>query len=159
MKVLDTAAYVGILQTLVEDGKEASVVVAGGSMSPFLCDKRDTILFSAPDETAKPLSRGDMVFYRRATPEDDRYVMHRIYRCDDDGTYTLLGDAQTVPEPGIRREQIFARVTRVRRRGKWIDEHNLTWKFFAHVWILPCIVTHRRCIIHCYTKLKHVFRR
>ena len=44
-----------------------------------------------------------MVFYRR---DDGRYVMHRIYRAEKDGTYTIIGDAQTYPERGIRAEQI-----------------------------------------------------
>ena len=34
--------------------------------------------------------------------------------------YYLIGDAQTVIEGPIQREQIFAVVTKVKRKGEWI---------------------------------------
>ncbi len=158
MKIVDTTAYVDALREIVLSGAEASVTVAGGSMLPFLCDRRDTVYFSAPDDSVQPLSVGDMVFYLRLQPEE-RYVLHRIYSCDQDGTYTMVGDAQTVLEHGIRREQIFARVTKARRKGVLIDAEDRVWRFFAHVWIHPWIVPHRRRILSVYTRIKRLFRR
>ena len=151
VRVLDTAEYVTVLRELVESGMEASCVIAGGSMAPFLCDGRDVIVFSAPDENAKPLSRGDMVFYRR---DDGRYIMHRIVRKEKDGTYTITGDAQNVLERGVRREQIFARVTKARSKWKWITQGNFWWEVIEHLWISPCVIPLRRPVLAVYGRVK-----
>ena len=126
--VIDTREYVGALRSIVEEGREASMMIVGSSMSPFLIHKRDVIVFSAPDS---PLKRGDMVFYLR---DSGRYVMHRIYKVRKDGYY-LVGDAQREIEGPIRRDQIFARITKVRRKDKWLQAGDFWWEFFARVWI------------------------
>ena len=155
MKVVDTAEYVSALRELTDAGHEVSVVIAGGSMLPFLAHGRDTIVFSAPDTEKQPLRRGDMVFYRR---DDGRYVMHRIYRAEKDGTYTIIGDAQTYPERGIRAEQIFARVTSVQRKEKRLREGDFLWDFFARVWILPAVIPCRRGILYIWLLYKKLSR-
>ncbi|MGM9629472.1 S24/S26 family peptidase [Butyricicoccus sp.] len=128
MKVVDTAEYVSMLRGLVEEGREVSMVVAGSSMAPFLVHRRDSICFRAPD---RALRVGDMVFYQRITGQ---YVMHRICRVTPEG-YGIVGDAQTQIEGPVRREQIFALVTKVQRKGKWIGPGDFRWEFFARVWI------------------------
>ena len=128
MKVVDTAEYVSMLRGLVEEGHEVSMVVAGSSMTPFLANRRDSICFRTPD---RALRAGDMVFYQRATGQ---YVMHRICRVTPEG-YGIVGDAQTQIEGPVRREQIFALVTKVQRKGKWIGPGDFRWEFFARVWI------------------------
>lgn len=155
MKVVDTAEYVSALRELAAAGHEVSVVIAGGSMLPFLAHGRDTIVFSAPDTEKQPIRRGDMVFYRR---DDGRYVMHRVIRAEKDGTYTIIGDAQTCPERGIRAEQIFARVTGVQRKGKWLREGDFLWDFFARVWILPAVIPCRRGILHIWLFCRQLSR-
>ena len=79
MESMNTREYIDILRHLIEDGDEASMIVAGTSMSPFLRDQRDTIVFKQP---VKPLKKGDMVFYQRETGQ---YVMHRIHKMTDQG--------------------------------------------------------------------------
>lgn len=128
-RYVDTKEYVGVLRELVESGREVSMLVSGGSMSPFLIHYRDTIFFARPD---RALRRGDMVFFRR---DDGSYVMHRICRVRRDGCFDIVGDNQTEIERGVRRDQIFAIVTRVRRKGKWIRPGDFWWWFFAHVWL------------------------
>lgn len=128
MKLVDTRMYVGMLRELTEAGKEVSLIVAGSSMAPFLVHHRDTIYFSKPDS---PLKRGDMVFYQRI---DGQYVMHRIYKVKGRDFY-MVGDAQTEIEGPLRERQIFARVTKVRRKGKLIQPGDFWWWFFACVWL------------------------
>lgn len=72
-----------------------------------------------------------MVFFQR---EDGRFVMHRIWKIKNDGYY-IVGDAQTEIEGPVKEEQIFALITKVHRRGKWIGPGNFWWEFFEHVWI------------------------
>ena len=66
--------------------------------------------------------------------------------------YYLIGDAQTVIEGPIQREQIFAIIIKVKRKGKWIVPEDFQWKFFAHIW--PNIIPLRRTIIKTYRFFK-----
>lgn len=142
MKVVDTTEYVSVLRELVEEGREVNMVVWGGSMTPFLGHGRDTIFFSAPE---RKLRRGDMVFYQR---DSGQFVMHRIWKVKKDGYY-MVGDAQTEIEGPICREQIFARITKVKRKGKMITRGNFWWEFFEKVWIR--IVPIRPLLCRIYT--------
>ena len=127
-RVVDTNEYVTVLRELAGEGREVSMLVVGSSMSPFLCHKRDYIYFTKPD---RELRRGDMVFYQRDTGQ---YVMHRIYKRKKDDYY-MVGDAQTQIEGPLRRDQIFARIIKVKRKGRIIEPGNFWWEFFEHVWI------------------------
>ena len=127
-RVVDTNEYVTVLRELAEEGRVVSMLIAGSSMSPFLCHNRDYIYFTKPD---RELRRGDMVFYQRDTGQ---YVMHRIYKRKKEGYY-MVGDAQTQIEGPLRRDQIFARIIKVKRKGRIIEPGNFWWEFFEHVWI------------------------
>jgi hypothetical protein len=63
-----------------------------------------------------------------------QFVLHRICKCAPEGFY-IVGDAQTVVEGPVGREQIFAVVTKAKRKGKWIQKGDFWWEFFEHVWI------------------------
>ncbi len=127
-KTINTREYVGLLKQLVEEGETVSMRIVGSSMSPFLIHDRDLITFKAPE---RELKKGDMVFFQR---ESGQYVMHRIYDVKPDGYY-MVGDAQTEIEGPIRREQIFAIIIKVRRKGKWMEPGDFWWNFFERVWI------------------------
>lgn len=127
-RVVDTNEYVTVLRELAGEGRVVPMLIAGSSMSPFLCHNRDYIYFTKPD---RELRRGDMVFYQRDTGQ---YVMHRIYKRKKDGYY-MVGDAQTQIEGPLRGDQIFARIIKVKRKGRIIEPGNFWWEFFEHVWI------------------------
>ena len=127
-RVVDTNEYVTVLRELAGEGRVVSMLIAGSSMSPFLCHNRDYIYFTKPD---RELRRGDMVFYQRDTGQ---YVMHRVYKRKKDGYY-MVGDAQTQIEGPLRGDQIFARIIKVKRKGRIIEPGNFWWEFFEHVWI------------------------
>ena len=143
-RVVDTREYVSVLREIAEEGKVVSMLIAGSSMSPFLCHNRDYIYFTKPD---RELRRGDMVFYQRDTGQ---YVMHRIYKRKKDGYY-MVGDAQTQIEGPLRRDQIFARIIKVKRKGRIIEPGNFWWEFFEHVWIR--IIPMRKVIEKLYSLL------
>ena len=145
MRKIDTNEYISTLRELTEEGREVGLTISGSSMSPFLIHERDYICFKKPD---RELRRGDMVFYQR---ESGQFVMHRILKVKAEGYY-IIGDAQTEIEGPVRREQIFAVITRVKRNDKWIQKGNFWWEFFEHVW--PCIIPLRRLVVRLYTKMK-----
>lgn len=144
MKVLDTYEYVSALRELTEAGQEVSIVIAGNSMSPFMVHERDKICFKKPD---RPLKKGDMVFYQR---DNGQFIMHRILNVKD-GCYDIVGDAQIDIEKDIRDDQIFAIVTKICRKGKWIGPGNLWWDFFEKIWIN--VVPYRKKIMAAYAKI------
>ena len=144
-RTVDTQAYVEMLRSLVEEGHEVSMMISGSSMSPFLIHHRDMIYFRQPD---RALRRGDMVFYQR---ENGQYVMHRILRVHPDETYEIIGDNQTEIEYGVRREQIFALITKVKRKGKMMGPRDFWWEFFAGFWL--SVIPLRRVLSRAYAGL------
>lgn len=104
------------------------LVVSGGSMTPFLLNGKDTVYLS---RLTRPVRRGDILLYQR---RNGAYILHRVWKvCSD--SYTMVGDAQMVLEPGIRDDQIIAIVTAVRRRGKKAEPGDFWWDFYEKYWI------------------------
>ena len=116
---------------LVEEPQVAALplIVSGSSMTPFLISGRDTVHLSRLE---RPARRGDILLYRR---DNGDYVLHRVRRVEKDGTLTIIGDAQTELEHGIREDQIIAVVTSVIRKGKRMGPGDFWWEFFEKVWI------------------------
>ena len=112
-----------------ETGIEAlPLIISGYSMTPFLMHGRDTVYLSRLERQPK---RGDMLLYRRDT---GAYVLHRVVRVEA-GICTMVGDAQTMLEPGIRPDQIIAIVTAVDRKGKRQNPGCFWWEFFEKIWL------------------------
>lgn len=128
MNKLDTREYIMILKSLVDEGREVNMHVLGSSMAPFVVHERDVIYFKRPE---RKLRKGDIAFFQR---KNGQYVVHRIYKIKGN-QYYFVGDSQTVIEGPIDEGQIFATVTRVKRKGKMIGPGDFWWEFFARVWI------------------------
>ena len=128
VRVVDPAQIIEPLLDLLDEVQAVPLVISGGSMSPYLISGRDTVYLS---KISRPLRKGDMVLYRRA---GGSYVLHRIFKVED-GSYTMVGDAQTLLEPGIHADQICAIVTAVRRKDKLLQKGSFWWDFFEIVWI------------------------
>lgn len=128
VKIVSPDVIVEPLLALLEKTQAVPLVITGGSMTPFLAPGRDTVYLSKAE---KPIRKGDMVLYRR---HNGRYVLHRVLKADPEG-YTMIGDAQTQPEPGITPAQICAVVTAVRRKDRLLQSGSFWWDFFEKVWI------------------------
>lgn len=128
LKVADPEVLMPRIKSLVDQGQTVPLVISGGSMVPFLVHGRDTVYLSAVD---RPLKKGDMILYRR---DSGAYILHRICAVRGE-TCDLVGDAQTVIEPGIRKEQILALVTAARRKGTLLKKGSFLWWLFEKLWI------------------------
>lgn len=104
------------------------LVISGSSMTPFLVHGRDTVYLS---RLTRPVRRGDVLLYQRRS---GAYILHRVYRVEGDN-YTMVGDAQTELEPGIRREQVIAIMTAALRKGRRQAPGCFWWEFFEKIWI------------------------
>ena len=138
---ISTQEYLDIMKEQVENGKEASMIISGNSMSPFLEHGRDTIYFKKP---FRDLRRGDMVFFQR---KDGQYVMHRLLKIKKEGYY-FIGDNQKEVEGPVPADCVFAIVIRVKRKGKILTSGSFWWFFFAHIWLRLIPVRHG--ILACY---------
>ena len=122
------------------------LVISGNSMSPFLVHGRDTVYLSRLDRPAK---RGDVLLYKR---ESGAYILHRVYKVEKD-SYTMVGDAQTQLEQGIRQDQIIAIMTSALRKGKLQEKGSFWWEFFEKLWIR--IIPLRPILTKIYTYITH----
>lgn len=147
IKIVSPDGGVKPLLGLLDEVNAVPLIISGWSMTPFLVHQRDVVYLS---KIAGPLKKGDMVLYQRRS---GAYVLHRILKADGD-SYTMLGDAQTHPEPGIERNQMRAVVTAVRRKGKLLQKGSFWWDFFAKVWIR--MVPFRPAVRNTYSILKRL---
>lgn len=144
VRVLPPEELMGPLLALLEETDHVPLVISGGSMSPFLVHGRDTVFLS---KVRRPLKRGDMILYRR---DSGTYILHRICRIRGN-SLSLVGDAQTEIEEGVRPDQVLALVTAARRKGKLLKPGSFWWDFFEKAWIR--IIRPRPLIVKAYTKL------
>lgn len=146
----NTAAFMEKFRLLLEQGETLSLPVQGSSMVPFLVHRRDMVFVAKP---SRPLKVGDIVLYQRS---NGAYILHRICAVCN-GSYTLIGDAHTIREPGIRKEQIFGIVVEVRRKGALQQPGKLWWEFFAHIWVR--IIPLRPVVLGIYSVLMNRLKR
>lgn len=147
LNIADPEELMEPLLELVKEGETVPLVISGSSMTPFLVHHRDTVYLS---KVSRPLKKGDMILYRR---RNGAYVLHRICAVRE-GTYDLVGDAQTLIEPGICPEQVLALVTAVRRKGKLLQGSSFWWRFFENVWIR--MIPLRPWIMGLYRRVFHI---
>ena len=105
------------------------LIVTGGSMTPFLIPGRDTVYLS---RLQRPARRGDILLYLR---DNGEYILHRVWKVERNGTYTIIGDSQMALEWGVRHDQVIAVVTAVVRKGQRMAPGDFWWEFFEKVWI------------------------
>ena len=91
-KIVDTNAYVSVLRELAEEGRVVSMQIAGSSMSPFLCHRRDYIYFTRSEEELKRRLKG-------RNSETDEEIERRLSRMEyefskkDEYDYIVVNDA------------------------------------------------------------------
>lgn len=148
LKIVSPDVIMEPLLNLLDEVEAVPLVISGSSMTPFLVHGRDIVYLTKVDG---PLKKGAMVLYQRC---NGAYILHRVLTADRD-SYTMVGDAQTRPEPGIRAEQIRAVVTAVRRKDKLLQKGGFWWDFFEKVWIR--MVPMRPLIRNTYSLIKKLF--
>ena len=138
-------------ELLKDESVEAlPLVISGNSMSPFLIHGRDTIYLS---RLTRPVKRGDVLLYQR---DSGAYILHRVYKIESD-SFTMVGDAQTELEPGIRPEQVIAIMSSAERKGKKQAPGSFWWEFFEKVWIR--MVPLRPIVRKVYTAVSRLLKR
>ena len=143
---LNSSDFLNIMSERFENGCETIVVVTGSSMTPFLCERRDSVVL---EKFNGKVSKGDILFYKR---KDDKCVLHRVYKVKDDNIW-FVGDAQNYIEGPLSVDCILAECNGAVRKGKRITKHSFIWKFFQYVWIN--IIPFRYMLMKVYSRLKN----
>ncbi|MBQ3816787.1 MAG: S24/S26 family peptidase [Clostridia bacterium] len=117
-----------IIKKCITNGSEVILTVTGNSMRPFLKDKRDQVVLIKAK--ADSLNIGDVPLYCR---RNGKFVLHRIVGIEN-GSYTMLGDAQVIKEPGIEPDQIVAVAKAFIRKGKRYECDGKSYKRYVRFW-------------------------
>lgn len=100
------------IEEALNNDKTFTIPITGTSMLPLLVQGRDTVTIKKV--TAK-LEVGDLPLYRR---KDGAFVLHRIVKVNEDGTYTMCGDNQFLKEYGITDDDLIGVTTEIKRDGR-----------------------------------------
>jgi signal peptidase I len=131
------------MRIVLENGGEVSFVTAGVSMLPLLRNRMDTAFLHKPVD---PIRRGDVIFYRT---DNGKYILHRVVGKRKDG-FVTRGDNLRVKEYGVRKDQVLAVLTAVRRGDKLIPMHSARNRLY--VWCLPLVRLFRHRIYPLYVR-------
>lgn len=118
-----------LLADCLQHGTDVKIAITGTSMLPLLRAGQDQVVLTAVQGDA--LKKGDIPFYRR---RNGQFVLHRVVAVTPEG-YTMTGDAQTLPEPGIQPDQILAVVKGIWRRGRYVPVERKGYRFRSRIWM------------------------
>lgn len=127
-RVLRLEEVMPLVQEHLAQGQSVRFAPRGVSMLPLLRQGKDKVVLSPVTE---PLKKYDLPLYQR---DNGQFVLHRIVKAGE--TFTCMGDNQHVPEPGIRRDQIIAVVTKIVRGRKEIDVTCWQYGLYCRAWHL-----------------------
>lgn len=128
MNKVQLADYYPLIKETLDNGGTFSLTITGTSMFPFILGNRDKVTLSP---ITAELKKNDLPLYRRS---NGAFVLHRIVRVEEDGTYTCCGDHQWQLEKGLKREQMIGIATEYVRKGKHLTNRNLLYRFYRMMW-------------------------
>lgn len=145
------ADAIEVIEEILSGGGEFRMYPKGTSMLPLIVQGRDSVVLERNFECGA--KKNDIAFYRR---DNGQFVLHRVMRVSDDGTYVMCGDNQTALEYGIKREQIIGYVSRLYRGDKEFSLTSVRYKLYLLVW---CFMPYRRLERFIKGKLRGLKRR
>lgn len=110
---VQTGAYLGEIQRMLQEKHSVAIPVSGMSMYPCLTPNCDYVRLNPMDGVS--CCPGMIVLFQR---KSGAYVLHRIIGCKN-GSLFLAGDGQCVLEGPIDYPQMVGWVSHVYRKGKW----------------------------------------
>ncbi len=144
---------IDIIEEVLLSGGTLRLYPRGTSMLPLIVEGRDSVELKRYDREPR---KNDIAFYRR---DNGQFVLHRIVRTGNDGTYTMCGDNQTFFEKGIRKEQIIAFAETVYRKDRQIKSENFRYRIYLFFWhsrvLRRMVFFWRRCI----GKIARIFKK
>ena len=120
------------IEEMLERDGHLAYTNKGVSMMPLLREDRDLMLIDRRNpERCRKL---DAVLFRRpGVVGRGAYVMHRILRVNDDGTYWIMGDNCVTGET-VREENVLGVLTGFVRDGKTITVDDPWYRLYVNTW-------------------------
>lgn len=124
VKTISNEELFADVERIVGEGGSVSLRLKGYSMSPFLCNERDSVELAPVGATS--LRRGMVVLFRHG----GRHILHRIRRIDQD-RLTIKGDGNYRATEYADRRDVIAFVSSAQRNGRKIDYGSLRWRLLT----------------------------
>lgn len=148
------ADAIEVIEEVLASGGEFRMFPKGTSMLPLIVQTRDSVVLKRNFEEAA--KKHDIAFYRRS---NGQFVLHRVMKVCDDGTYIMCGDNQTYLEKGIKREQIIAYVHGLYRREKAVKMEGFAYRTYVLLWTRMPLRKLAFLLRRVKNKLARIFRR
>lgn len=103
INALKEFAKTEVKKAAVTEGAVRPFRISTRSMEPALL--MNTMVYAKP-VLASDVKEGDIVVYRFNMKSGPMYVIHRIIRINEDGTYILKGDNEEKEDPPVKADQI-----------------------------------------------------
>ena len=129
----------------------------GVSMMPLLRQDRDLMIIEKKGE--ERCRRFDAVLFRRPGINGRvAYVLHRIVKVNDDGTYYIVGDNCLTGET-VREENVLGVLRGVVRDGRTVDSSSLGYRAYVWLWggrpgLRRLVQLPRRVAAWCWHKVR-----
>ena len=133
------ADAIDVIEEILAGGGEFRMYPKGISMLPFIVQERDSVVLRRNFEDGA--KKHDIAFYRR---NDGQFVLHRVMKICEDGTFVMCGDNQTLFEPDIKKDQIIGYVYRLYRGDKEYSLSSRRYKIYKLFW---CCMPYRRAVL------------
>lgn len=118
-------------EILARDGRLA-YTCKGFSMLPLLREDRDVVLIRK--KGAERCRKLDAVLFKRPGVEGrGSFVLHRILKVRQDGTYWIVGDNCTTGET-VREENVLGVMTAVIRDGRTVPVTAFRYRLYLNTW-------------------------
>lgn len=144
-EVVELSEAIDVIEEVLASGGEFLLYPRGRSMLPLIRQDKDYVVLARKTK----IQKHDMAFYRR---DNGQFVIHRVMKCEADGTYTMCGDHQVSWEKGIRGDQIIGYVQRLYRNGRLIRFTSLRYRLY--LWLWSWMLFRRGCFF-----LRRIFRK
>lgn len=121
-----------VITEKLANGGTVRLPVTGTSMLPLLVQGRDSVTLCAAKDMLKT---DDLPLYRR---REGAFVLHRVIAVNSN-VYTMCGDNQWVPEPGVTQAQVIGVACAITRKGKTFSVESRRYRLYCRLWrrILP----------------------
>lgn len=100
-----------LMEEKLSAGGEVCFSPNGTSMLPLIKPKCDKVTLKA---CGGNLKKYDIAFYKRP---NGQFVLHRVIKCEKDGTFVMCGDNQWALEKNVKKERIIAVVSHLEKPG------------------------------------------
>ena len=142
---------IDVIEEVLASGGEFKMYPKGNSMLPLIKAGADAVVLKKV--AISDLKKNDIAFYKR---DNGQFVLHRIMKCEADGTFTMCGDNQLYLERGIKGDQIICKVDRIYKKEKLLDFKGFRYRAYLAIWCSMPIRRFLRLPQRCVRKIGRI---